>query len=426
MLGDLFMDSVEQAVGLSVKQERVLVVYNTSGDDRWLESWFAKESLGKIKPFAVWLRLVKGTEQFDYFEEIFGTVALPSLYLVKQGKVLSIIKDEDNKASAGISHWESLAVSLGASLSVHADIAHNTKTLREQVEETTQQKYQDELIKQRKIELEERERILRLVEADKVERKARKHPAVAKAVKSAEIHDYIKDSSKLRGEQCTLLIRLTNGNTITKQFNSSDTLNDARKWVDLNRTDGDGPYSFHRNIPRSTFTDSDELKSLAALELLPRSALFILKPIDTELEHMNVVSARGPGLLGKVFGGISAWWNNGNSKEAGRWENANDHNHNEEPSSQRLLESTLDHQTDRNSRGPSLQINNSSGTPSRQTSPAQVVNDRQIKHNVSDLSLPSRCVTPNVYQFVNKEDEDKKPSTYNGNNIDLGERADDE
>ena len=74
---------------------------------------------------------------------------------------------------------------------------------------------------------------------------------------------------------------MTDGKTLKHEFNSSETLNDVRKWVDLNRTDGDCPYSFHRGIPRVTFKDSDELKTLETLELTPRSAL-LLKPLETQ------------------------------------------------------------------------------------------------------------------------------------------------
>lgn len=419
------MDSVEQAVALSMKQNKVLVVYITSGDDRWLDTWFHKELANSIKPYAIWLKLLGGSEQFRYFEALFPSVAVPSLYLVKQGKLLTVIKDNDSHLSQADDHWETLRKHLKAPQ--RASVSKPpAKTFREEVVETSQQKYHEGLVKQRKIEREERERILRLVEADKAERKARQHaPSVQSLNKANDVHENIKDLGKLHAKKCTLLIRLTNGNTLTKEFDPNAKLNDVRTWVDLSRTDGDCPYSFHRNIPRITFTDSDELKTLTDLELLPRSAL-ILKPFDHAGGKSNVADAKGPGLLGKVFGGISAWWATGNQENISYSEN-NPHNLSEIKdgfSLQQHADNCNDEQFSRPA-SHSEQKSIEAETPSNQVTPAQSTSDQHVKHNTSELSLPSRCVTPNVYQFVNKEDEDKEPSTYNGNNINLGTKSDD-
>lgn len=431
MLEDLFMDSVEQAVSLSMKHDKVLVVYNSSGDDQWLHTWFKTELAGHFRSQAVWLKLSKGTEQFGFFEQLFPSVVVPSLYLVKQGQILSIIQGDDSQ-SDGESHWAKLEQILGTPDTVNivpsSASASRTPTFKEQVVETTQQKYHEELTKQRRIAQEERARILRLVEADRAERRARNRSTAAEGtVNRTQIHDNIKHVTGLPSDSCILLIRLTNGDSVTKQFNSNCNLNDVRTWVDANRTDGDCPYSFHRNIPRVTFSESDELKTLAALELLPRSAL-ILRPLENAYNNLNVAEAKGPGLLGKVFSGLSTWWSSGDANEnrgSDTSENLKEENseaalhdaavipqENEDSSSKKATAAML-------SEGSNME----SPISSNRVSPIQPPCDPHS--NPSELSLPSRCVTPNVYQFVNKDDEEKDRSTYNGNNVNLEKKKDD-
>lgn len=422
MLNGLFMDSVEQAVSLSMKNDKVLVVYNSSGDDQWLNAWFKAEIAGHLK--AVWLKLLKGTEQFNFFEQIFPSVVVPSLYLVKQGQIISIIQGDDCH-SDGESHWAKLERFIGTSDSVNSVSSSISapRTFKEQVIETTQQKYHEELIKQRRIAQEERTRILRLVEADRAERKARNRPtAVEGAENRMQIHDHIKHVTGLRSNSCILLIRLTNGDSVTNQFNSNCNLNDVRTWVDANRTDGDCPYSFHRSIPRVTFNESDELKTLAALELLPRSAL-ILRPLENAYNNLNVAEAKGPGLLGKVFSGLSTWWSSDDVNE--RRDSNISENLKNETNETRLHDTAVN--DDSSSKKTITAIlsegsNMESPISSQHVSPVQPPCDPHS--NPSELSLPSRCVTPNVYQFVNKDDEEKERSTYNGNNVNLEKKKD--
>lgn len=424
------MSSVEEAVFKSMQDNKVLAVYSSSGDDLWLNTWFKGGFEQELKKHAIWLRLVQGTEQFTYFEQIFPSVAVPSLYLIQNGQILLIIRDHDD----GNSHWAELKKILGMNADSGSTSVNDTakKTLKEEVIETTQQKYHEELIKQKRSAKQERDRILRLVEADKAERRAQRSTSSVYPTKNPmQIHDNIMNANLLHSKTCTLLIRVTNGDTITKNFDSQSTLNEVRKWVDIVRTDGDCPYSFHRNIPRVTFSDSDELRSLEALELLPRSAL-ILKPLEDAYSNLNVAEAKGPGLLGKVFSGLSAWWTGGRKEELQSTK--------DEVETSRQLDKeedvaadSIDLTTENNPslttapRSPMLDDQKIASSPlsSKLESPHQAASDSHIRHNPSELSLPSRCVTPNVYHFVNVEDEDKDRSTYNGNNVNLEKKKDD-
>lgn len=109
MLEALFRDSVEEAVNDSIKQGVAMAVYSTKGDDHWLESWFKEDdvALDVLAEHSIWLKLVKGSEQFKLFEQVFPNVVLPSVYLIRAGKIELIIQGEDDR------HLERLLACLG-------------------------------------------------------------------------------------------------------------------------------------------------------------------------------------------------------------------------------------------------------------------------------------------------------------------------
>lgn len=443
MNGELFISSVEQAVTLSLDSQKSLVVYNgrEEDDNGWLQGWLQNNNLLRLlRDKAVWLKLRPGSEQFTYFEQLFPSVVVPSVYVIRQGKIATVIKGSQASTRQLA---EALGVSpdggLGNNRSVNGDGNGNSaanKRFKDQVAETTQRKHLEEVKKQRKMAKEERERIMQLVQADRAERRAMD----LHSDRNDNIQDNIKDLNKLRGKTCVLMIRLTNSSTLTAQFDSKETLNSVRKWVDDHRTDGDCLYAFHRNIPRVSFSDSEELKSLEDLQLLPRSVL-ILKPLETS--YTNVAEAKGPGLLGKVFTGLSSWLSSGNfsrddstestdgSQNTNSGNKSINHSNKRNPNAENTEEKdhTIHdgHETSRASLSNSEDLTTDSPVSSRFQSPTSCAADHNtvLTSNPSDLNLPSRCVTPNVYQFINKDDDEKEKSTYNGNTINLEKKDDD-
>ncbi|QLL33892.1 hypothetical protein HG536_0F02170 [Torulaspora globosa] len=438
MAQELFLSSVEEGVAKSMREGKILVLYTSAGDDVWLNSWFKSDFQSRLSRHAVWLKLVRGTDQFRYFEQIFPSVVVPSLCFIRNGQILSTIEGEEDK-SGGEGHWGKLMATLGAGSELFsarkAPGEAKQRNLKEQVADTAQRKYHEEMQKQRKQSKEERERILRLVEADKAERRVRRKSSEDNSQGGQrQLQDNIKNIERLHADECTLLIRLTNGENIMKKFDSKLKLNDVRSWVDANRTDSDCPYAFHRNIPRVTFSDSDELKTLEALDLSPRSAL-ILKPLENARSRLNIAEAKGPGLLGKVFNGLSSWWAASGREQNERHQSSDceedkDVADNQGKPTQRFPDAILENNQALDSIASSSTIREEAVTASphssRIDSPLYSASDFHIKHNPSELSLPSRCVTPNVHQFVNVEDEDNDRFAYNGNNIKLEKKKDDD
>ncbi|GAV47385.1 hypothetical protein ZYGR_0H02270 [Zygosaccharomyces rouxii] len=465
MDGELFISSVEQAVSLSLGSQKSLVVYNGREEDDhgWLEKWLKNNDLlGLLRDKAVWLKLRPGSEQFKYFEQLFPSVVVPSVYVIKQGQIAAVIQGPQASANqlagalgvslggngddTGRSSSASGAGGAGGASGANSGNSVNTasngnstanKSFKDEVAETTQRKHLEEVKRQKQMAREERERILQLVQADRAERKAMEFHSD----RNDDVHDNIKDLNRLHAKTCVLMIRLTNSSTLTGHFDSKETLNNVRKWVDDHRTDGDCLYAFHRNIPRVTFTDSEELKSLGDLQLLPRSVL-ILKPLENS--YTNVAEAKGPGLLGKVFTGLSSWLSRGGGGDSGDTRNADgsgsasnsnksvNHSAKQDPRPENAEERDITgHSVIETSPHASFSNNEEltidSPVSSRFESPVPHATDHHVisTSNPSDLNLPSRCVTPNVYQFINKDDDEKEKSTYNGNTINLEKKDDD-
>ncbi|KAK5779293.1 hypothetical protein RI543_003183 [Arxiozyma heterogenica] len=465
MLSNLFIESIQDAVTQSTTNDLCLVVYitdsNQSNDsDKWLKKWFQLDNIAKLKSMAIWLRIFNGSQELQYFEQIFPGVVIPSLYLIYKGQIKLLLMDDPNVTDDTIkNYWNQLFDCLhsctprmntssidqrdspsSSSLPTSSDSSNtnnnikpskgNKKTFRQQVEETTQQLYREKIEKERRLDREERDRILRLVKADRKERKAREHELHSRIDNVAtttvndnndlSVHDNIKNEELLHSVNCILQIKLTNGKSIRHTFDHKDTLNDVRKWVDLNRTDSHVPYAFHRSMPRYTFQESDELESLESLELTPRS-LLILKPLETSTNKLNTSDIENPGLFGRVYNTFSAFWGGYSNNTDGNNKNLNDNQLN-----------PLDMRSMNNS---DLSLNDNSIITTRFDT--SIFGNRYSNNNNSNTTNNnnniSRSLTPNVFHFFNTDtndnnsddDSDKEKETYNGNNIKLEKRKDD-
>ena len=142
----------------------------------------------------------------------------------------------------------------------------------------------------------ERERILRQIELDKIDRKEREEQR--KALASAETNendgvgglanqqlsgDLNRVSRPAIANECAIQIRMFDGSTIRNRFPAKSSLRtDVRLWVDKERSDGDQPYTFKQilaPLPNRTLSISEEEESLQSLNLLP-SATLIMVPVQ--------------------------------------------------------------------------------------------------------------------------------------------------
>lgn len=186
-----------------------------------------------------------------------------------------------------------------------------------------QSKHAAALKKRQREAREERERILKAIEDDKVARKAkqaeaeadRKAAAAAEKAPSAPFAAVGKPLPSTAGRlstHCALQVRLFDGSTIRNRFPSNATLKDVRKWVDEARKDGKEAYTFKvllTPLPSKTIDVAEEDKSLQALELTPSSTLILLRvPKYTSVYSSSAVPHVAGAPQGNAFQRLIAYF----------------------------------------------------------------------------------------------------------------------
>lgn len=160
---------------------------------------------------------------------------------------------------------------------------------------------QDDAVKKASQQLAERQRkaredkarVLKLIEDDKAERRARSERQ--RAERQASVSDDVGESNPgaavapsssaaRRHDQCAIQVRLFDGSTIRTRFPAKATISqDVRKWIDENRTDGKDPYVFKiilTPLPNKAIDHAtEEDRTLDELDLAPSSTL-VLTPVD--------------------------------------------------------------------------------------------------------------------------------------------------
>jgi len=163
----------------------------------------------------------------------------------------------------------------------------------------------------------ERARILKRVEDDKIERREKEalRREQVRAIVAGEIADEastvpvtnLRQAASTRSAECAVQVRLFDGSTIRSRFPSGNTLRThVRTWVDEQRKDaddGDLPYTFKQiltPLPNRTISISEEEESLQILGLCP-SVTMVLVPVK---EFTSAYESNGS--VGIVSRGVSA------------------------------------------------------------------------------------------------------------------------
>ncbi|KAI8303071.1 UBX domain-containing protein 4 [Colletotrichum sp. SAR11_59] len=174
--------------------------------------------------------------------------------------------------------------------------------------------HKEALKKARQEAAEEKARILRKIEDDRAERRAKAAQRAALREKEAEpkLGDVAaaltrsESSSLAPGKSASsgmtaLQVRLLDGSTIRNRFSSGKKMAEVRKWVDEARTDGSKePYRFKvvlAPLPSRKIDDTEEGKSLADLGLSPSSTL-VLAPVGA---HVSAYEGEGVGGMLVTF-----------------------------------------------------------------------------------------------------------------------------
>lgn len=469
-IDQVFIRSVETAVGNSMRQNIPLFVYICDNEDNsWVNELLSNDTLQLMKDKSICLKLIKGTIECQMFEQFFDKLVVPSVYCIKASVIWDILQgditksgfdDRINSVINGVRHPEAQTTAVitpsdqpshsstpqppanepnqpstppaGSAATKKEPVKREYKTLKEQSAEIAAKIYKEEQLKNARLAREEKERIKRLLKADEEERKSQNKRNTEERERQRRLSNHeeefdvehcideiILENKSLRDnihkrapssshDLCALSIRLLNGTSLKHSFLVTNTLNDVREYVDANRTDGEEPYCFHRTIPRTTFGVTDEENTLESLELTPRSAL-ILKPFHKYTKALNTNEQAG--IFSRLYTGISSYWNRGQTNE---------------PDPESTSTSTSQYTSPLHS--PSFANNELESHPSALNlnfNPNEI-NIPQRPHTPISTEPLSRNQSPNLsrassnlatFRTLNTSNDDR--TTYNGNRINL-------
>lgn len=293
-----FLTDVTVAVQQALAAQQPLCVFVSDGLAE-MEAWGESHSGGGVA-----LRVEAGLAQCGLFAGVFGPVHPGRVYVVEGGKVVEVREMEGGQgaamgagglgAEAPVAGTPAAAASGVASAAVPAvatpatraapatPAARASSSLPVVPAPATAHTPRQAPLPQPprpSTRNEEQERIQRLLAADRQERLIAEREARKSRLETPGKPTTPPPRPAVASNTTLLHIKLLDSSTLTGTFTPSTLLAEVRAWVDETRHDGTHPYAFHRLVPRATFTPDQEQQTLAALDLVPRSAL-LLRPAE--------------------------------------------------------------------------------------------------------------------------------------------------
>ncbi|KAL0102032.1 hypothetical protein PUN28_018525 [Cardiocondyla obscurior] len=157
---------------------------------------------------------------------------------------------------------------------------------RKKLEELEMQKLLEQRKREKAEEKEARQRVRAQIEADKAARRAKaaaESNQVTNSTTSTPLSATPSSTSTYHRKDYTetrLQLRLTNGQTLTQSFGSKEQLSAVRLFIEMNRTDGNGPFQLMTTFPTKVFTDEDYDTPLDVLGLVPSAVVIVQKKAE--------------------------------------------------------------------------------------------------------------------------------------------------
>ncbi|EZA53086.1 hypothetical protein DMN91_003009 [Ooceraea biroi] len=155
---------------------------------------------------------------------------------------------------------------------------------RKKLEELEMRKLLEQRKREKAEEKEARQRVKAQIEADKAARRAKAAEATGQSVDVAPSPLPTTSSSSMMHRkdytETRLQLRLTNGQTLTQSFGSKEQLSAVRLFIEMNRTDGNGPFQLMTTFPKKVFTDEDYDTPLDVLGLVPSAVVIVQKKVE--------------------------------------------------------------------------------------------------------------------------------------------------
>ncbi|OBT64476.1 hypothetical protein VE03_05337 [Pseudogymnoascus sp. 23342-1-I1] len=361
---------LRSGINTAIEQSKLVACYVRSQDDgeettTWENDFLKDPEIAElVSSKAILLRLLSPSEEASFLEQICPIVKLPTLVVIHNGamkeyltsgiskeefinRLTPVLKGEESSFSpasaipsttqTGANNDQNQAARVAALLQERKirmeaekkkqDAQDKAERVRKAAERkaaieagqpedpkrAADLKYAAQQKKRQQEARGERERVLKQIEDDKAERKARDaaRKEQAKVVAGVEQpNPFTAPSSEMgsmrTGDHCALKIRLFDGSAISSRFPSGATLEgEVRKWVDQEQQVAESPYTFKHILtpfPNKEISISEEGKSLQDLGLVPNATL-ILVPIK---DFTPAYGQGGPGVTGLLSSGVSA------------------------------------------------------------------------------------------------------------------------
>lgn len=149
--------------------------------------------------------------------------------------------------------------------------------VKQKLEEAEMRKLADERKREKMAEKMARQKIKEEIEKDKAERAAKFAQNKAPTTTSVKASGTSGAAAKKEYDETRLQIRLTNGSSLTQTFHAKEPLAAVRVYVQINRTDDQGPFSLMTTFPRKIFSEEDMDRPLLDLGLVPSAVLVVTK-----------------------------------------------------------------------------------------------------------------------------------------------------
>ncbi|XP_020295005.1 UBX domain-containing protein 1 [Pseudomyrmex gracilis] len=155
---------------------------------------------------------------------------------------------------------------------------------RKKLEELEMKKLLEQRKREKAEEKEARQRVRAQIEADKAARRAK---AIAESNNQVAMDSTSNSYPTSTGThhrkdytETKLQLRLTNGQTLIQSFGSKEQLSAVRLFIEMNRTDGSGPFQLMTTFPKKVFTDEDYDAPLNVLGLVPSAVIIVQKKVE--------------------------------------------------------------------------------------------------------------------------------------------------
>ncbi|KYN06506.1 PREDICTED: UBX domain-containing protein 1 [Cyphomyrmex costatus] len=156
---------------------------------------------------------------------------------------------------------------------------------RKKLEELEMQKLLEQRKREKAEEKEARQRVRAQIEADKAARRAKAAAESNQTINTTSVSLSATPSSTSTHHrkdytETRLQLRLTNGQTLTQSFGSKEQLSAVRLFIEMNRTDDNGPFQLMTTFPKKVFTDEDYDTPLDVLGLVPSAVVIVQKKAE--------------------------------------------------------------------------------------------------------------------------------------------------